>query len=112
MNSNEATLLIGFQFWGGKTGHDLAVARLRSELSRGEPAPQIVRENYRGVEIASSTHNSLTLYNASQGQWGFLSNNLSVVKDALDRAAGRKKRGKLGGQFALSGRCWQTGKRC
>ncbi len=95
MNSNEATLLIGFQFWGGKTGHDLAVARLRSELSRGEPAPEVVRENYRGVEIASSTHDSLTLYNASQGQWGFLSNNLPVLKDALDRAAGRKKEGNL-----------------
>jgi Protein of unknown function (DUF3352) len=95
MNSKETTLLVGFQFWGGKSGHDLAVARLRQELSAGGPPPQITREKYRGVEIASSSHHGLTLYNASQGQWGFLSNDLSKLKDALDRAAGRKKEGSL-----------------
>ena len=95
INSNDAALLVGFQFWGGKSGHDLAVARLRDELSRGGPAPEVVRENYNGVEIASSVHQGLTLYNASQGQWGFLSNNLPALKDAIDRAAGRKKEGSL-----------------
>jgi hypothetical protein len=95
MDSNDAALLVGFQFWGGKSGHDLAVARLRDEISRGGPAPEIVHENYEGVEIASSKHPGLTLYNASQGQWGFLSNNLAVLKDAIDRTAGRKKDGSL-----------------
>jgi hypothetical protein len=95
MSSNDATLLLGFQFWGGKTGHDLAVTRLREELSRGGPAPQVVQENYRGVQIASSTHHGFTLYNASQGQWGLLSNNLPALKEAIDRAAGRKKEGNL-----------------
>ncbi len=90
INSKDAALLVGFQFWGGKSGHDLAVARLRAELSHGSPAPEVVREDYHGVEIASSVHNGLTLYNASQGQWGFLSNNLPVLKDAIDRAGGRK----------------------
>ena len=95
VTSNDAALIVGFQFWGGKSGHDLAVARLREELSRGGPAPDVVRENYNGVEIASSVHHGLTLYNASQGQWGFLSNNLPSLKDAIDRAAGRKKEGSL-----------------
>ena len=95
VSPNDAALLVGFQFWGGKSGHDLAVARLRDELSRGGPAPEVVRENYQGVEIASSVHHALTLYNASQGQWGFLSNNLPAIKDAIDRAAGRKKEGSL-----------------
>ena len=54
-----------------------------------------MREDYHGVEVASSAHRGLTLYNASQGQWGFLSNNLPALKDAIDRAAGRKKEGSL-----------------
>jgi Protein of unknown function (DUF3352) len=91
MDSNDAALLVGFQFWGGKSGHDVAVARLREEISRGGPAPEIARETYNRVEIASSKHQGFTLYNASQGQWGFLSNNLAALKDAIDRAAGRKK---------------------
>ena len=55
----------------------------------------MTRETYNGVEIVSSTHGTHTLYNASQGQWGFLSNNLSAIKDAIDRASGRKKEGSL-----------------
>jgi hypothetical protein len=97
MNSNDAAVLVGFQFWGGKSGHDIAVARLREELSYGSPAPELARENYNGVEIASSLHRGHTLYNASQGQWGFLSNNLPALKDAIDRAAGRTKDGSLAG---------------
>jgi Protein of unknown function (DUF3352) len=95
VSSNDAAFLVGFQFWGRKSGHDLAVARLREELSRGGPAPEVVRESYQGVEIASSAHRGLTLCNASVGQWGFLSNNLPALKDAIDRAAGRKKEGSL-----------------
>ena len=90
--SNDAALLVGFQFWGGKSGHDLAVARLRDELSRGGPAPEIARENYNGVEIASSKHQGFTLYNASQGQWGFLSNNLAVPQGRHRSRRGPKER--------------------
>jgi hypothetical protein len=95
VTSNETAALVGFQFWGGKSGHDVAVARLREELSKGEPPPELTRETYNGVEIVSSHHGAHTLYNASQGQWGFLSNNLAVIKDAIDRASGRKKEGSL-----------------
>lgn len=95
VNENDAAMLVGFQFWGGKSGHDMAVARLREELSRGGAAAEVARENYHGVEIASSSHEGHTLYNASQGQWGLLSNNLPALKDAIDRAAGRTKEGSL-----------------
>jgi hypothetical protein len=95
VTSNDATILVGFQFWGGKSGHDVAVARLREELSRGTAPAELVRETYNGVDIVSSKHGAHTLYNASEGQWGFLSNNLGTLKDALDRASGRKKEGNL-----------------
>ena len=95
LTSNDATALVGFQFWGGKSGHDLAVARLREELSKGDPPLELAHETYNGVDIVSSRHGAHTLYNASEGQWGFLSNNLDAIKDALDRASGRKKEGNL-----------------
>ena len=95
VTSNDASALVGFQFWGGKSGHDLAVARLREELAKGGRPAELVRESYNGVEIVSSKHGAHTLYNASEGQWGFLSNNLGTLKDALDRASGRKKEGNL-----------------
>jgi hypothetical protein len=95
VTSNDATALVGFQFWGGKGGHDLAVARLREELSKGGSPAELVHETYNGVEIVSSKHGAHTLYNASEGQWGFLSNNLATIKDALDRASGRKREGNL-----------------
>jgi hypothetical protein len=95
VTSNDATALVGFQFWGGKSGHDLAVARLREELSKGRPPAEVNRETYNGVEIVSSKHGAHTLYNASEGQWGFLSNNLATIKDALDRASRRKREGNL-----------------
>jgi uncharacterized protein DUF3352 len=95
MTSNDAAILVGFQFWGGKSGHDFAVARLREELSKGSAPAELVRETYNGVEIVSSKHGVHTLYNASEGQWGFLSNNLDAIKDALGRASARKKEGNL-----------------
>ena len=95
VTSNDAAMLIGFQFWGGKSGHDLAVARLREELSKGGAPAELVRETYNGIEIVSSRHGAHTLYNASEGQWGFLSNNLGTIKSALDRASGRIKDGNL-----------------
>jgi len=95
VSSNEVAMLIGFQYWGGKIGHDAAIARLRQEVAQGSAVPELTRESYQGDEISSATQRGVTLYNASHGQWGFLSNNLPALKDALDRAAGRKKDGVL-----------------
>lgn len=91
VTDKDAALIIGFQYWGGKIGHDAAVERLRQELSAGGPPPPLNREIHEGTEIVSSVHQGFTLYNASHGQWGFLSNNLTAIKDAVDRAAGRRK---------------------
>ena len=91
VTSNDATILVGFQFWGGKSGHDLAVARLREELSKGgAPAELRPRDLQRCRDCLQQTRRSHP-YNASEGQWGFLSNNLGAIKDALDRASGRKE---------------------
>lgn len=95
VSANDAATLIGFQYWGGKVAHDAAIARLRQQLAQGSPVPELTRETYQGDEISSAVQMGVTLYNASHGQWGFLSNNLAALKDTLDRAAGRKKEGSL-----------------
>jgi hypothetical protein len=95
VSATDAAVLIGFQFWGGKTAHDAAVERLRQEIAAGGPAPEVRHETYEGADIASSVHGPVTIYNASHGQWGFISNNLETLKGALDRAAGRRKEGSL-----------------
>jgi hypothetical protein len=95
VSAQDSAVLIGFQYWGGKPAHDAAVARLRQEISAGGPAAEVKHETYEGAEIASSSHGPVSIYNASHGQWGFISNNLPALKAALDRAAGRLKEGSL-----------------
>ncbi len=90
VSSRETGMLIGFQFWGSQKAHDSAVARLREELSRGGKAAELTREVYEGTEITSTKHRDVTVYSASVGHWGFLSNSAPTIKDAIDRASGRK----------------------
>ncbi len=87
----EPAAVIGFQFWGGKAAHDVAVARLRQELRRHGPAAEVTRESHEGDEITISSHGPVKVFAASHGQWGFLSTSGSAIRDALDRAAGRAK---------------------
>ena len=89
ITADEASLLVGFQFWGGRANCEAAVARLRKELNRAGAAGEERREKYHGVEIVTSAHGSLKLCSAALGSWGFLANSLPALKDALDRAAGR-----------------------
>jgi hypothetical protein len=93
----ETAAVIGFQYWGGKPAHDAAVARLRQEIAAntGGTVPEERHETYEGIDITSTTQGSLTIYNASHGRWGFISNNLTALKGVLDRAAGRLKEGSL-----------------
>lgn len=95
VSAEEGGLLVGFQFWGGKPGHDLAVQHLRDALAAGGPAPEVRHESHNGIEISHATYGALTLYNASVGHWGFLSNSLPAIKDALDRASGQRTDGSL-----------------
>ena len=83
--------LLGFQFWGGRGEHDAAIARLQEELLRGQPKQEPKTETYEGDEVTSISYGKGTLYSARRGNWGFLSNSLPTIHDALDRAAGRAK---------------------
>jgi hypothetical protein len=85
-----AALIVGFQFWGER-----ADTTSRSHLAgtSTEALPDVVLRTTTAsnrIERAPLSHAF-----ASQGQWGFLSNNLPSLKDAIDRAAGRKKEGSL-----------------
>lgn len=90
-----ASGLIGVQYWGGAGQFDSAVNRLRSELAEGT-APAATVEDYQGTPISGTTHGEgLSIYSASHGNWGFISNSPAVIRDALDRAAGRLDSGAL-----------------
>ncbi len=47
VSSKEAGMLMGFQFWGGKTAHDAAIASLREELARGGKPAELTRKSTR-----------------------------------------------------------------
>ncbi len=76
---------IGFQFWGGKSDFDRAVARLRKELPPGESST----ETYGVDEIVATKHGRFSLFTAARGRWGFLSNDAATLKALLDRASGK-----------------------
>ena len=77
--------LVGFQYWGGRTDFDGAVARMRRELPPGETT----RENHGGDEIVCSRHGKFMDFTAGHGKWGFVSTNGDLIKAALDRARGK-----------------------
>lgn len=95
VSSSDSSLLVGFQFWGGKGDCDHAIARIRKEIERSQKASEQKSESYQGDEILSTNYGNFTLYSASHGHWGFLANNPDGIKQALDRAAGRTKGGSL-----------------
>lgn len=78
--------LIGFQYWGGRSEFDSAVARMRQELPAGEP-PTV--ETYEGEEIVGTRHGKLTVFTATAGRWGLVSSRVELVRSALDRVHGR-----------------------
>jgi len=94
-SGKEAAMVVGFQYWGGKSAYDTAVARLRQEIAAGQATKEPTKENYQGTEIASSTQNGVSIFSATQGWWGFLSNDLPALKATLDRATGRVRENSL-----------------
>lgn len=96
ISSREYSVLIGFQFWGGGHDYDSAVARLRQELERDIPSPAAPQvEAYHGAQILSSVWRGGILYSARNGHWGFVSNDLATIRQALDRSSGRVKNDSL-----------------
>lgn len=94
-SGKEAAMVIGFQYWGGRDSYDTAVARLRQEIAAGKATQEAGKENYQGTEITSSTENGISIFSATQGRWGFLSNDLPALKTILDRATGRVRENSL-----------------
>lgn len=95
INPQQANVLVGFQFWGGQGNYDASVARLREELAKGQPAQPAQTVEYNGNTITSTGYGTGALFSAAEGHWGFLSNNLETIKDAMDRASGRVKENSL-----------------
>ncbi len=95
VSSSDSSLLVGFQFWGGKGDCDHAIARIRKEIERSQKAGEQKSESYHGDDITSTVYGNLTLFSGSHGHWGFLSNSIDGIKQALDRAAGRTIGGSL-----------------
>lgn len=81
--------IVGVQFWGKRADFDNVIAELRSSLPPGSGETQ--REDYRGLEILISQHGDLLLHTAAAGRWGFLSNDASLIKEAIDRATGNSQ---------------------
>ncbi|MEI6033785.1 MAG: hypothetical protein WCS65_05840 [Verrucomicrobiae bacterium] len=91
--SDRVDVAVGFQFWGGKTDFDVAVARLRKEL----PAGDSTRESYAGDEIISTGQGKFQLCSAAHGRWGFLATDPAVIRSLLDRVAGKSAGPSLAG---------------
>jgi hypothetical protein len=89
LEAERVTALVGFQFWGSGGDFDSAMARLRQTLHAGN-VPEVLEESHHGTTIASTPLGDRSLLTASQGQWGFLSNDRDTLVAALDRAAGRR----------------------
>jgi hypothetical protein len=88
IEAEQVTALVGFQFWGSKAGFDSAMDRLRQTLHAGN-VPEALTESHHGATIRSTPLGDKSLFTASLGQWGFLSNDRTALLAALDRAAGR-----------------------
>lgn len=88
-----ASVLIGFQFWGGKSDYEKAVARLREALQAALEGP--TTKNHSNIEIVSTKHGSTEVHSAAVGRWGLLSNDLAGLESAIDRALGNKPEGGL-----------------
>ena len=83
--SDQASALLGFQFWGARGNFDESVGRLRSQIPTSKPAE--LRETHNGCAILESQHGDRSLFSGCAGRWGFLSTNLTELKAALDRVA-------------------------
>jgi Protein of unknown function (DUF3352) len=89
-SAQQNAALIGFQFWGSGHECDEAFDRIRKGMAHDQSIPLVLqKETYQGDEINASVHDTVTLYTARHGHWGFISNNLEAIKQVLDRSAGR-----------------------
>lgn len=87
MTPSKKEALLGFQFWGKKADFENAVAHLRKEFLQGNDVEE-TKEHHHHIEILATKHGDESVFSAMVGRWGFLSDDLSLLKDAIDRAMG------------------------
>lgn len=83
------TAVLGFQFFGGKKDYEEAIARLHTEVLRVSAGATRSEEVYGGDTITKITNGDMSMFTGSNGSWGFVSNDLASIQNAMDRAAGR-----------------------
>ncbi len=81
--------LFGFQYFGSKKDYEEAIDRLHREVMNVAPGAVRTEIEHAGSTIIQIQSGEQSLFTGSHTSWGFLSNDLATLKDALDRVAGR-----------------------
>lgn len=89
MRQNGAQALLGFQFLGGRKDVDAAMERLYRELGKTTPNSATAASDYHGDTVTTFSGATPLFFSASHGSWAFIANHEAVLRQALDRAAGR-----------------------
>lgn len=84
-----AHVLLGFQFFGGRKDVDDAMERLYREIGKRLPGAATATAAYQGDAVTTFPAGQPLLFSAAHGSWAFIANNEAVLRQALDRAAGR-----------------------
>ena len=83
------TGLFGFQYFGSKKDFEEAIERFHREVIKVAPGAVRTEIEYSGSTIIQIQSGEQSLFTGSHTSWGFLSNDLATLKDALDRVSGR-----------------------
>lgn len=86
-----ASVVFGFQFFGGRKDLDEAMDRMHARLAKSFPNATKTSTDFQGDSITAFGAEGKTLASASHGNWAFLSNDEAALKGTLDRASGRVK---------------------
>lgn len=89
LDTTGVAALVGFQYFGARKDYDESLGRLHDEIGRRFPGAQRSELPHGGDTVTRIDLADDALFTAAHGSWGFLSNDEAVIKDALDRAAGR-----------------------
>ncbi len=83
--------LLGFQFLGNRKNAGEALELIRRKISHDAVISSRTSASYNGDSVESVVYRDITIYSAIHGHWGFISNHLSTLQEALDRAAGKNR---------------------
>ncbi|MDD5200792.1 MAG: hypothetical protein PHC88_13425 [Terrimicrobiaceae bacterium] len=83
--------ILGFEFFGGQKELDGAMDRFYRELGKSVPGSKRSTSAFQGDTLTTFAGAAPILFSASHGNWGFLSNSEALLKQTLDRAAGRDR---------------------